>query len=381
MRYDYIIGGAGLAGLTLAWQMVENDLLEDRNLLIIDADKKETNDRTWSFWSKPELWIGDLPISQSWGKAVVKGEDFDLSQNLKPYRYYKIEGIDYYKFVLDKLKKNSQVTFIQDLITSENEEEKSINTQQSTYYYKSYFFKSYFFPDEIAALANPKKHFIWQHFYGWKIKTKQNRFNPDEFTYMDMQVPEVEGGLSFAYTLPESQKISLVEYTLFSADLWKKESYEKHLKNYIESNLEISDYEIIEVEFNKIPMTNSIFVKRSKSIIPIGTLAGTVKPSTGYSFMRNYKHVQQIVESLKSGQEDFALKESSRFRFYDEVLMNVLHTGKSSGHEVFGSMYKRNKLTQLLKFLNEETNLLEDIKIMNTVPKWPFIKAVAEELF
>ncbi|WP_296619906.1 lycopene cyclase family protein [Marivirga sp.] len=381
MKYDYIIGGAGLAGLTLAWQMIENDLLKDKQLLIIDADKKDSNDRTWCFWSEPKIWITELPIKQSWDTAAVKGTDFDLSQKLEPYRYYKIEGIDYYKFIIEKLSKHSQITFIQDVITSEDEEFKLVETQSSTYQYSSYFFKSYFFPEDIRALGNPKKHFIWQHFYGWKIKTEKAQFNPNEITYMDLQVPEVKGGLSFAYILPESENEALVEYTLFSANLWEEEAYKSSLEHYIQNNLGLKDYSILEVEYNKIPMTNSIFTKKSKSIIPIGTLAGTVKPSTGYSFVRNYNHIQQIIRTLKSDGDDFSISGSKKFRFYDEVLMNVLHTGKSSGHEVFGNLYKKNKLPLLLKFLNEDTSLLEDLKIMNTVPKMAFIKAVIEEMF
>jgi len=380
MKYDYIIGGAGLAGLTLAWQMIENNLLDDKQLLIIDADKKQTNDRTWSFWSEPQLWITDLPIKQSWDVAAVKGEGFEFSQKLTPYRYYKIEGIAYYKFVIEKIKEHPQVTFIQDVITSEEPENKSVNTSKSSYEYTSYFFKSYFFPDELKALNSPNKHFIWQHFYGWKIKTKKAIFNPQEITYMDMQVPEVKGGLSFAYILPDSEREAIVEFTLFSADLWEKKEYESALKKYLTHNLGIDDYQTMEEEFNKIPMTNTIFAKRNRSIIPIGTLAGTVKPSTGYSFFRNYQHIKKIINSLKSGTDEFGIDGSKRFRFYDEVLMNVLHTEKSPGHEVFGNLYKKNKLPQLLKFLNEETNLFEELKIMNTVPKWPFIKAVTEEL-
>jgi lycopene beta-cyclase len=381
MRYDYIIGGAGLAGLTLAWQMIENDLLKNKELLIIDADTKDTNDRTWSFWAQPEMWISELPIKQSWDRAIVKGLDFESTQNLAPYRYYKIEGIDYYKFIKEKLSQYPQVTFKQDVIISEEEKNQSIKTTKTQYYYNFYFFKSYFFANELKAISNPKKQFIWQHFYGLKIRSEAPIFDPAEFTYMDMQVPEVKGGLSFAYILPDSETEAIVEYTLFSAELWKKEEYEKSLKDYIQHNLKIKTYEVLEVEYNKIPMTNSIFIKRNRSIIPIGTLAGTVKPSTGYSFFRNFLHIQKIVNSLKSGNDEFAISGPKKFRFYDEVLMNVLHTEKSSGHEVFGAMYKKNTLPQLLKFLNEETSLWEDIKIMNTVPKWPFTKAVLEEIF
>ncbi|WKK87831.2 lycopene cyclase family protein [Marivirga arenosa] len=380
MKYDYIIGGAGLSGLTLAWQMAKHNILDDKQLLIIDADKKEANDRTWCFWAKPEMWITELPIKQSWNKAQVKGSDFDLVQDLAPYRYYKIEGIDYYNFIKNELNNYSQITFIQDHIISEDANEKSVTTSESTYHFKDYFFKSYFYPDELNSVQNPKQHFIWQHFYGWKIKTKEIAFDPKVITYMDMNVAEEIKGLSFAYILPDSQYEAMVEYTLFSAQLWSEEDYKNALIDYIQNNLGIKEYEIEEIEFNKIPMTNASFSQRSKSIVPIGTLAGTVKPSTGYSFVRNYQHIQQIIKNIKSNKDDFAINSSVKFKFYDEVLINVLHTSKSSGHQVFGNLYKKNKLPQLLKFLNEETNLLEDLRIMNTVPKWPFIKAVAEEL-
>jgi lycopene beta-cyclase len=380
-KYDYIIGGAGLAGLTLAWQLLKGGLLEDKNLLLIDADDKKLNDRTWSFWSEPKKWLLDLPISQTWSKAVVKGKDFNSSQALNPYRYYKIEGLDFYQFIFKELSKSSQVTFIQDIITSEDANERTVITKKSKFHYQSYFFKSYFLADELSKLKSPKKHFIWQHFMGWKIKSPKAIFKEDEVTYMDMQVAEVDAGLSFAYILPESETVALVEYTLFSAELWNQEDYESALKNYIKNNLGITEYEILEEEFNKIPMTTSSFASRNKGIIPIGTLAGTVKPSTGYSFVRNYKHIQLIIKTLKDKTDDFRLSQSRRFQFYDEVLINVLHERKSTGHTVFGMLYKRNKLPQLLKFLNEDTNLWEEIKIMNTVPKSAFMKAVWEEIF
>ncbi|MGM0582304.1 MAG: lycopene cyclase family protein [Bacteroidota bacterium] len=379
-KYDFIIGGAGLAGLTLAWKIMDAGLLKHKNLLIIDRDKKNTNDRTWCFWAKPDKWLNDLPIYKSWQNACVKGKDFNFQQSLQPYQYYKIEGIDYYNFIFDKLREHSQITIIQDVIVSEEAENKIVKTQEAQYHFTDYFFKSYFIADELSKIKDPKKHFIWQHFLGWKIKSKADYFDPESITYMDMRVPKVNSGLSFGYILPESKSEALVEYTLFSADLWKKAEYEEALKHYIENTLNIQDYEIEEEEFNKIPMTNTVFEQRNKSIIPIGTLAGTVKPSTGYSFVRNYHHIQLIVKNLKNNNKNFESAKSKRFRFYDEVLMNVLITEKSSGHEVFGKLYKGNTLAALLKFLNEETSLWEDLKIMNTVPKWAFIKAVAEEI-
>ncbi len=233
--YDYIIGGAGLAGLTLAWKMLDSGLLENKTLLIIDFDAKTKNDRTWCFWAKNEPWLTELPISNTWKTGIILGEEFALVQNLKPYQYYKIEGIDYYQFILKKIKAVENIQWLQDSILTVDGTIKEITTQTSKVLFKEYLFKGYFLNAELPDLNIEKKHFIWQHFFGWKIKTKAPVFNPEQITYMDMRVPEVAKGLSFAYILPESKNEALVEYTLFSADLWEKSAYVKALKDYIEA--------------------------------------------------------------------------------------------------------------------------------------------------
>ncbi len=378
--YDYIIGGAGLAGLTLAWKMLDSGLLENKTLLIIDFDTKTKNDRTWCFWAQNEPWLTELPISKTWETGIILGEELALVQDLKPYRYFKIEGVDYYQFILKKIKAAENIEWLQDSILSVDGNIKEITTQTSKVLFKEFLFKGYFLNAELPDLSIDKKYFIWQHFLGWKIKTKEPVFNPEQITYMDMRVPEVANGLSFAYILPESKNEALVEYTLFSAELWEKSDYEKALKDYIEQFLKLKEYEIVEEEYNKIPMTTAQFTKREQNIVPIGTMAGTVKPSTGYSFTRNMKHILKIVRNLKHGKNDFSLPSQKRHQFYDDVMINVLHTGKATGHKVFTDLYKNNHLTLLFKFLDEETTLWEDLKIMNSVPKVPFIKAVKEEL-
>lgn len=50
-KYDYIIAGGGLAGLSLAYYMNQT-VLREKSILIIDQDTKTKNDRTWCFWEK-----------------------------------------------------------------------------------------------------------------------------------------------------------------------------------------------------------------------------------------------------------------------------------------------------------------------------------------
>ena len=55
-KYDYIIAGAGLAGLMLALEMSKSSL-KNKKVLLVDKDPKNTNDRTWCFWAKQASFI------------------------------------------------------------------------------------------------------------------------------------------------------------------------------------------------------------------------------------------------------------------------------------------------------------------------------------
>ena len=380
--YDFIIGGAGLAGLSLAYRMLKAGLLNKKSLLLIDIDLKEQNDRTWSFWAKDIHKITDCPPDESWSQANLKSDDLDLKVALAPYTYHSINGLSYYTFIKERLKEAKTIDWLQASILDYRSEERTVQTSAGKLNYRSVFFPSHFSNHDIASFNRAEApSFMWQHFLGWQIQTEDENFTEESFTYMDMGIKQVENGLSFFYILPYSKNKALIEYTLFSAGLLEKESYKKAVKHYIEEVLKIQNYQIVEEEYNKIPMTTAIQYPRPKdaSICPIGTLSGSVKASTGYSFLRVQKQTQHIVNQLQNGNTDnLSYSFSKRHKLYDAILLEVMANGTLSGQEVFESLYKNNPFQLLLKFLDEETSLWEEFKIINSVPKGPFLAATAK---
>ena len=56
-EYDYIIAGAGCAGLSLLMRMNGDPFFADKKILVVDAAGKNQNDRTWCFWEKePDIF-------------------------------------------------------------------------------------------------------------------------------------------------------------------------------------------------------------------------------------------------------------------------------------------------------------------------------------
>ena len=70
----------------------------------------------------------------------------------------------------------------------------------------------------------------------------------------------------------------------------------------------------------------------------------------------------------------------SKGHLYDAVLLHVLHFQKMQGNEIFASIFKKNKASNVLAFLDNESSILTDLKIMNSVPTGIFLPAALREM-
>ena len=51
-----------------------------------------------------------------------------------------------------------------------------------------------------------------------------------------------------------------------------------------------------------------------------------------------------------------------------------------AGDLIFSTMFQKNTPQQVLKFLDNESNLAEDLKIITSLPSLPFLKAAFQEM-
>ncbi|OEK01701.1 hypothetical protein BFP97_09310 [Roseivirga sp. 4D4] len=361
-HYDYVVAGAGAAGLTLAYVSINNRDL-NKSILIIDREDKSKNDRTWCFWEKNDNLFEHL-VHKSWEQAIYAGSGFSETYELAPYTYKLIRGIDFYEFIKKSLSEDDRITWIKEDIQSIDKS--GVVTTDKGQYKGELVFDSTFDP---TKLQQEKATTLLQHFKGYVIETETPAFNPDACTYMDFKIDQ-EGDCRFGYILPFTEHRALVEYTIFNQSLLEQEVYEDRLKSYIKS-LGIEHYKIVEDEYGIIPMTDHDFQMRvSENVIRIGINGGFAKPSTGYTFLRGQKIILKMVDNLSK--EIDPLKdlpyEKARFKKYDATLLNVLASGKYTGDEVFTPMFKKNGAKGFFKFLDEETSLAEELKIMSSTP-------------
>lgn len=369
--FDYIIAGGGLAGLSLAFYLNESRLRE-KKVLIIDRDAKTENDHTWCFWERDKSAFEPV-VFRKWRKVFFHGtNDFSRILDLGEYEYKMIRAEDFYRFVFDKIERNSNFTFLRTEI--ESIEDETVKTKKGEYRAEEFIFDSF----TRKTYDDPKYHNLRQHFHGWLIETPGEIFNPDTPTLFDFRV-EQKSECRFIYILPFSERKALLEFTIFSDNLLEKNEYEENLRKYISEILEIKNYKIIETETGVIPMSDEPHEEfPSEKIIRIGTSGGYVKPSTGYSFQRTQRRLSNLVCDLENNRLKPKSRKQAWKSFLDSVLLNVLLTKKHPADDVFTSLFAKNETGQILKFLDEDTTFVEDLQIMKTVPLNAFLKTAIQ---
>lgn len=374
-HYDYIIAGSGCAGLSLLAQLMRSAPLRHKRILLIDQAIKDKNDHTWCFWEKEEGPFESI-VHRSWDKALFHGDHFSRQLHFAPYRYKMIRSIDLYKHMQIQIDACPDITTLYGTVTSIiSTPEKATVVVNDVTYTATYVFTS--IPKPLVK--QPHKHYLLQHFMGWVIRTDKPAFDPSAATLMDFRVGQIHG-TSFVYTLPLSTNTALVEYTLFSKATLPEAEYEQALRQYITRNVACEKYEILETEYGIIPMTNHRFPQQEQRIVYVGGAGGQTKASTGYTFRFIQQQSSEIVAALEQGKTKLTHKPSSRFHFYDSILLHILSEDELDGKAIFSRLFRRNTPAQVLKFLDNDTSLWEDLKLVMTLQKRTFLKAAMKEL-
>ena len=370
-KVDYLFAGAGASATLLLMCMEKQGLLKDKKILILDPDTKQNNDKTYCFWSDQNEQITlqcQHLISHQWDEVSVNRNE---QESLLPKKYSHIAGIDVYK-ELRRIIDQHQLQRIQSSVIELTPIENGIKVITDTGIWESSLvFDSR--PTKYLPLKKDDAHLL-QSFIGYVIATGKPNSNVNCVDLMDFNVEQL-GATQFMYVLPFGEGKILVELTRFGLEPITQIEANPILDLYI--NQRFGNYQILHTEIGCIPMsTAAIAVETLPGVIPIGGRAGAVKPSTGYAFKNMFHHAERLADSLKRNIKPAVINESSRFRFYDRLLLLILTRQPSQGKSIFEALFKKNETKNVLQFLDEKSTLIQDIRIFMTLPIKPFLIAV-----
>jgi lycopene beta-cyclase len=372
-HYDYIFAGAGCAGLSLVHYLLESNLKESK-ILLIDPLGDSIPNKTWCYWAEKPLEIHPVAHAHFWNRISFLSGESKITKNLGKLNYYHLNSHDFYFSVFEKIKNHPNVNFIQDevLELAENGNFMEVKTKNNDRFTTTQVIDSRLNSAEITSKSGLK-----QIFTGWRIKTDQAVFDPSSVILMEFP-KQVTDQFEFIYILPFSTTEALVEYTAYSQEFISEQALKDSLENYLKENLGNNPYKITFRESGVIPMsTQRNPSPKQNRVLKIGTAAGWTKASTGYTFHTIQNNCKAIVEALQAGNvENLNFSASSRFAFYDNILLNIAHKWPNKLQNLFINLFTTSSADLVLRFLSEETTFKEELKLLGRLRFPIFIKSL-----
>ena len=372
-NYDIIIFGGGCAGLSLARKIIEKKV-SNFSILIIERRKEYNDDKTWCFWDKHNSSQKGL-IEKRWKTWSFSKGDESYIHSSSEYRYTYIRSINFYKSIKKQISNSRNVHLKLD---------QNITKVSS---FKNYFlvisnnkkYKSKFIIDTIPKnTAFRKDHLLYQSFLGFEIKSNTKLFTQTTNAYLMENMRADKKYFIFDYLLPLTTKSALIEITSFS----RKIMPEKKLQTYLHScikNLGINNYNLIRKEYGIIPMgyIDKKFLKKNSRYYHAGLVAGAIRPSSGFAFLRIQDWAEKCTNSLINYKHPISHPNDNYImKFLDTLLLIVLKTNIEKAPYIFYTFAKNISPTSFVKFMTGKVKIYLAFKIIYSMPKKVFLKCL-----
>ena len=362
-NYDYIIIGAGCAGLSLAYRLVNTK----HKVCILESNESiNKKNKLWSFWDTYKTPFNHL-VKKKWTELLIKNNSKEIKINCNNYNYQSIDSHDFNNYILDKINKSSNIEI---KFSSNVESIKKIKNTISLFSGKNIFTCNHIFDSR----PNIKNTFMRQQFFGAYVVSEENIFNIDRPIFMDFS--NTFDKFHFNYVLPFTENLALIESTYFSSKKEKKMLDLNYIGEYMNINYKGKKYIIEKTEFGSIPMDININSISEKYITKIGSYSGATRASTGYTFINIQKQSDELVKLIPNISNIKAKKNFHPFvlRKMDDVFLNIVSENPNYMKNALMILFESKSHESQIRFLSDAPSILDIFKIILYLPKIEFLK-------
>ncbi|GAA3504389.1 MULTISPECIES: lycopene cyclase family protein [Streptomyces] len=384
LEADVAIVGAGAAGLSLAHRLAgPGSGRRVPSVALVEAPPGPLRPprRTWCFW---EAGPGrfDAAVTASWRRLRVRDRaGRPIHGDIAPLRYKMIRSDDFEYLVARDLAGHDGVRRVEGTVDAVEDVPGGALVRLRDGDGNARVVRARWVFDSRPPGSLPAaRTTLLQHFHGWFVRTARPAFAPATAELMDFRTPQPADGLSFGYVLPLGRHDALVEYTEFSPRPLTPDAYEAAVRHYTDDVLRLGDLEVLSTETGVIPMTDAEMPRRTgRSVFRIGAAGGATRPSTGYTFAGLQRQTRAVADALRQGRRpEPPPAHSARSRAMDAVLLRALAGGRADGPALFCRLFDRVPMRRLLRFLDGDTRLHEDLAVGLHAPVGPMLRSALE---
>ncbi|WP_159673075.1 lycopene cyclase family protein [Streptomyces mexicanus] len=384
LEAEVAVVGAGAAGLSLAHRLAGRvPGLRTPSVVVVDPPPGPLRPprRTWCFWERGQGRFEDA-VTACWRRLRVRpprGEP--VRGDLVPLRYKMIRSDDFEALVGRTLARSGNVRRLEATVDAvEDVAGGALVHLRDAGGSPGTLRARWVFDSRPLGSLPAARTTLLQHFRGWFVRTSRPVFDPAVADLMDFRTPQPDEGLSFGYVLPTSAHEALVEYTEFSPRLLTASGYEAALGHYCDDVLRLGEREVRAVETGIIPMTDAVPARQTgASVFRIGAAGGATRPPTGYPSAGLQRQTRAVPPALRRGRRPVPPPAHPlRSRAMDAVLLRALASGRVDGPALFSGLFARVPMERLLRFLDGDTRLYEDLIIGLHTPVGPMLRSALE---
>ncbi|MEI7031226.1 lycopene cyclase family protein [Streptomyces pratensis] len=380
---DVVIVGGGAAGLTLAYHLCAPDPRVALSVLLVDAPPGPLRppQRTWCYWEPPG-GAYDSVLAASWPQLRVRGADGSATETRPaPFRYKMLRSDAFAAHVHRRLARAAGFRRVEATVTGVHAGPGGGEVLARDGRGRVLTLRGrHVFDSRPPRRLPPARTTLLQHFTGWFVRTERPVFDPGTADLMDFRTRQPHRGLSFGYVLPLGPDAALVEYTEFSRATLDADGYRRALDHYTRDVLGLGPFQVTAQEQGVIPMTDGRFPRHAGgSVFRIGTAGGATRPSTGYTFAAVQRQSRAVASRLRAGRPPrVPAPHGARPRAMDAVMLRALDSGRVDGAEFFARLFRHVPGERLLRFLDGDSRLHEDLLIGLRTPVVPMLRTVLE---
>ena len=368
-RYDLVVIGAGLSSLMFLNRYLKK--FKKHSVLILESKKSIKKDQTFCVWEGPGLDSiqknFNLKPKKTWNEILIKNQDKNISRTISPYQYDCFDGYETFNRLIKE--HANQIEIKRNILVDKIEKKHDV----FNVFCKNKLFQGHYVVDSRnndKDLDVTSVH-VKQAFVGHEIDVPKDTFSSDQATIMSFKDNSEE--VEFTYILPFSSKKALIETTVFSKNPNLNSIARKHkklLRAY-------KDYKILRSEKAIIPMA-IMKDKTENAALRIGTNAGMVRPSSGYSMRRIASWILNIniVKLNEANHKYYQYKQDNFLNWLDSIFLKVIYFYPDQGPYLFMQLFSRVNMPSLIRFLSDKPSILDLIKVLWSMPKILMIKGM-----